>query len=191
MRGARSFAVKSESLMPVSNNSAQVKKALSALIGLRVFKAWNVYATRFFYFAQPDFQNYAEDGDFWLELECPWRIEHSGEVIVGSDDYGERADNNIDPSWDPKEMQSGHRQDQKLRELMGQESNGALLNKTTTMIVERVEADDVGGFQLSLSEGHILSVFPATAIGMQWLLSRRAGGNLSLMDSRLSGSLLA
>lgn len=69
---------------------------------------------------------------------------------------------------------------------MGAMREGAFYNHTSDLVVERTEADAVGGFRLSLSGGFVLAAFPATCEGMQWLLSNPKDGSLSLMDGRLS-----
>jgi hypothetical protein len=174
--------------MAVSEMSIKIERALAGLVGFQVLKVWNVFATSFFYFGPPGSTNY--DGEVWLELECPWRIDREGRMVVGSEDYGERAEGNTDLNWSAKDDQTGHLQQQKLEALLGGAMNGAVLNTTAQFVVEKVRADSVGGFQLYLSGAHILSVFPAGTTGMQWLLSRRELGQVALMDSCLSGTLL-
>lgn len=167
-----------------SNKAAIIRTRFTALIGLRLFKSWNVFATRMFYFAAPAQEVHNSDGEYALTLECPWRIEGLNQILVGSEDYGTRAEGNTDEAWEP-DMQWGQLQDQKLLELLGREENGAILNTRPDLIVESVEADSAGGFQLRLSGGYTLAAFPTTDNDMEWLLKRREGGYVILMNGIL------
>ncbi len=172
--------------MTYSETSARIETLFKELTCLQLFKSWNLFATRMFYFAAPGFQNQDDDGDCRLTLECPWRIEYQDLVLVGSEDYGIRSEDNSDPAWNPTDMQWGHLQDQRLVELLGTERSGAIFNTGSNLIVESVAADNLGGFRLHLSGGYTLSVFPAGSVDLQWLLSRKAGGNLALKGGDLS-----
>lgn len=168
--------------------AAEIERTLGVLKSVRLFKLWNVYATRFFYFASPG-RDVADDGDYRLSIECPWRFERHGRILVGSEDYWLKADGNEDPDWSPTEAQSGHLDDQRLEEIMGETKNGSIFASKAALIVQAVQADDVGGFRLNFSNGYRLSVFPASGTQMEWLFSYADGGNLALMKGSLSGSL--
>ena len=175
--------------MTLNRKDREIEGALKGLIGLKLFKSWNVFATRMFYFVGPGFENTTDDGDYRLTLECPWRIEQADRILVGNEDYGLRSDSNSDPTWDPGEAQWGHRQDQRLEEILGESKNGAIFNTGTQLVVESVTCDALGGFQLHLSGDFMLSVFPASAATMEWMLSSRTRGNLALMNGELSQRL--
>ena len=185
VRIARCMAV-----CPVQLESAMEKKftiedSLKKLIGFQLFKSWNIFGTRMFYFAAPNSKP-SDDGDYRLTLECPWRIEAGNRILVGSEDYGIRADDNSDPNWNRVEDQWGHRQDQKLEAILGEMTNGVIHNRGAAFVVEHAMADSLGGFQLHLSGGYLLAVFPTSEADMEWLLSDRNGGYLSLMNGKLS-----
>jgi len=173
--------------MSFSEKMSEIEGMLKELVGLQLFKSWNIFGTRMFYFAALGFENKADDGDYRITLECPWRIEQHDRIVVGSEDYGLRATGNSDPAWNPTDMQWGHLQDQKLEEILGESKNGAIFNTRSELVVESVKADSLGGFQLRLSGGYALSVFPASVVEMEWLLSRRAGGHLALANGSISG----
>lgn len=101
------------------------------------------------------------DGNFRLTVECPWRLELDDSILVGSEDYGTKADSNLDPDWDPTEIQSGHRQDEILARILGTEQNGTIVNTGNGFLVHATEADQFGGVTISLSGGYRLSLFPA------------------------------
>ncbi len=71
---------------------------------------------------------------------------------------------------------------------MGETRNGSIFASKINLVVERVRADDSGGFQLEFSNNYTLSVFPASATQMEWLFSRTAGTNLALIGGSLCGS---
>jgi hypothetical protein len=164
----------------------KIEEALRPLIGLQLFKAWNIFATRLLYFATPGEHPTSEDGDYRITLECPWRIEQEGCIIVGSEDYGLRASTNLDPAWDPTEMQWGHRQDEKLVDLLGESRNGVIFNTGIKLVVESLEGDAFGGFRLYLSGGYTLGAFPTTDGALEWLLSPRQGASISWTNGNLS-----
>jgi hypothetical protein len=175
--------------LPPSSKAATVQNRFASLVGLQLFKSWNVFATRMFYFSAPGSETRENDGEFMLTLECPWRIERLERILVGSEDYGIQARSSSDGAGDP-DTQSGQLQDEKLRELLGKEENGAIFSTRPDLIVESVEADSVGGFNIRLSGGYNLTAFPSTDSDMEWLLKRRSGGYLILMNGNLQGSLL-
>jgi hypothetical protein len=172
-----------------TSKTAIVQAKFRGLVGLQLFKSWNVFATRLFYFAFPGSVTRGDDGEFVLSLECPWRIEKLDQILVGSEDYGTRARSNSDEAWKP-DMQWGHPQDEKLKELLGKEEKGEILSTRSDLIVESVEVDAVGAFRLQLSGGYNLATFPSTGDEMEWLLKQRNGRYLILMNGNLHGSLL-
>lgn len=165
---------------PISDLAARVERGLRELIGLQIFKSWNVFATRYFYFAPPGLQDKTQDGDYWLMIECAWRVEGHRRILVGSNDYGIAAIGNTDPNWNPMETQRGHLQDERLGEIFGEIREGSIYNTASLLVVESVAADEFGGFRLGLSGGYFLAVFPTSVNDIEWLLSRREGGNLAL-----------
>lgn len=164
---------------------SMIEDALNELIGLQLFKSWNIFGTRMFYFAAPNSKP-LDDGDYRLTLECPWRIEAGNRILVGWEDYGIRADDNSDPNWNRVEDQWGHRQDQKLEAVLGMTASGAIHNTGPDLIVKGATADSLGGFQLHLSGGFLLAVFPTSEADMAWLLSGRTGRRISLMNGKVS-----
>jgi|HubBroStandDraft_1064217.scaffolds.fasta_scaffold102117_3 hypothetical protein len=171
--------------MTSTDRTDSVSNAIKGLLGLQLFKSWNIFGTRMFYFAASGSVDRRDDGDYRLTLECPWRIEQDGHILVGYEDYGERAEDNLDPEWDPKTMQHGHLQDAILTKILGSSEGGAIFNSGASLIVESVHADAFGGFQLGLSGGYKLSVFPAGNAILEWLVSRRAGGTVSLSEGAI------
>ena len=83
-------------------------------------------------------------------------------------------------------MPSGHLQDKKLRELLGEVKAGDIVNAGSGLVVESVEADRYGGLRIGLTERLCLSVFPASNTQMEWILIRPGGGGLVLMKGLLN-----
>lgn len=93
-----------------------------------------------------------EVGDYALHLQCPWRIRGSQGLIVGSGDLyypkGDFHDIPADFDW-----QKENRRDERL--------NALLARCAEPLVVERVSADDVGGFVLEMNRGFRLEAFPS------------------------------
>jgi hypothetical protein len=90
-------------------------------------------------------------GEYGLHIQCTWRIVGPDGIVVGSIDYGYEPDSEeIDAG-----SSLGRRPDYTWRDQLMDRlfANGPLL-------VDGVEADEVGGFELSLEQGYRLEVFP-------------------------------
>jgi len=105
----------------MTSRKSRIQERLTGLIGLRLFKSWNIFATRVFYFARPGVLPLQEE--YRLAIECPWRIEGDDQIEVGSEDYCMPASDNLDPEWDPN-SQVGNLQDEKLQKLFGETKQG-------------------------------------------------------------------
>jgi len=160
---------------------------LGKLLGQKLLRSRNFCATRHFYFGEPGSEVDADEPHYTLGLECPWRIQTDDLIVVGSEDYYERAENNTDQSWEPG-MPSGHLQDQKLAELLGELRDGDAVNTRSKFIVESVEVDRYGGFRLGLTGGYIMQVFPSSKKRMEWIFTLPSGGSVMLMNGTLAKS---
>ncbi len=63
-----------------------------------MFKSWPLFATRYFYFAGREARSSDDDEDYNLMVECPWRFEKGGRIVVGSEDYEASGDGSADPA---------------------------------------------------------------------------------------------
>lgn len=168
--------------------ASKIRHEFAPLVGLTLYKCSSIYATRSFHFSRGQAEG-KEYGDVYvLVVECPWRIETEGQILVGCEDYNIKADDNDDPLWETG-MQTGHLQDQKLLELMGEFVHGDIFNTSSNFVVESVEADSVGGFSIIFSGAYCLSVFPASNKEMEWMLRRPPHEYLALMNGELSKSV--
>jgi hypothetical protein len=132
-----------------------IRRELRRLLGQKLQRSRKFFATRHFYFAEPGRVVGGGGSHFTLGLECAWRIQTREQIIVGSEDYYEPADQNTDPNWDP-EMPGGHLQDQKLVELMGELADGDIINRGRDLVVTSVDADVYGGLEIGLTGGYSL-----------------------------------
>jgi hypothetical protein len=165
--------------MNPQEKTKEIREGLSALIGQRLIRSNNYCATRNFYFGQGDVH---EDAPIYtLGIECPWRVRTGDVIIVGSEDYFQKAEDNKDESWEAG-TPTGHLQNQKLAELLGElQPGGSITNTGQGLRVESVEADAFGGFRIGFGETCALEVFPASAGQMEWILIPPGGGSLILM----------
>src|SRR5580700_9769584 len=133
--------------MAIQNKKAdEAGRALEAVIGERLLGSRNFCATRHFYFGKTALQMERGGSVFTVGLECPWRIRSAaGPILVGSEDYYERAHGNEDPAWEPGST-AGHLQDQLLTNLLGTYRDGEIINAGSGFVVESILTDDSGGF---------------------------------------------
>lgn len=166
----------------LKDKAEQISHGLAALLGLRMLRCRNVYATRIFFFGQSNEQ--VDSALYTLGLECPWRVEKHDMIMAGSEDYNEKAQDNTDESWEAG-MPSGHLQDQGLLEVLGESKDGYIVNTGTGLVVESVEGDRFGGIRIVMSGSCLLEVFPASRDQMEWIFSPPTGGSLILMNGVL------
>lgn len=157
-------------------------ESLSRLIGQKLLKSRNFCATRHFYFGEPDLTWRLDGPHYTLGIECPWRIQTSDAIIVGSEDYYEQAEGSTDTSWEPG-AESGHLQDQKLAELLGELKDGDAINTRVELVVDHVVTDRYGGFQIGLSGGYSIVVCPCSRGQMEWIFILPEGGSIMLMNA--------
>ena len=81
-------------------------------------------------------------GKFGIHLQCPWRITQGDILLVGSDDVVEQPDETAEYDeffdWD---VQMGNLRDVRMANFLN----------SGKYIVESVDSDDFGGFELSVS----------------------------------------
>jgi hypothetical protein len=92
----------------------------------------------------------------------------AGLIIVGLDDYRERAEGNEDPVWEPN-MPGGDLQGQKLAELLGEQREEGIATTHPGFTVKGVELDECGDIQIEFESSCILEVFPDGAKSMHWI----------------------
>jgi hypothetical protein len=136
----------------------KINKILQDLVGLpltRTTRAANMECLKFGTLHLIDTHgetwNY---GVFGLHLQCPWRLTNDNEIIVGSNDLYEQADETAD--WDENfnwEELNANLRDVKLDKFITERKH----------IVKSVIADNYGGLQICFDSKVILTVFPVIA----------------------------
>jgi hypothetical protein len=157
--------------------AAKVNRALSPLIGLRLEKIAFAAMFRMFHFASRQIDGSIEDAhSIWaLHVDCPWRLDLNDAVLVGSDDWSERADGTT-PSEDWSPQSGGSLQEAVLRSVLQDPECGERLplrNRTDGLVVETVLADTWGGCVIVMSPGYRLTLFPNSVAHECWRIFKR------------------
>jgi hypothetical protein len=136
----------------------KIKTALGQTVGLqltRTTRAANMECLKFGTHITDD-KDYGplNIGEFGIHLQSPWRITKDKNILVGSYDVYEQADQNAkyDPNYDWDS--NVNLRDKKLNELI----------ETNKLTVEKVEADEFGGFEIVFNENFKLTTFPAISL---------------------------
>jgi hypothetical protein len=136
----------------------KINKILQNLVGLpltRTTRAANMECLKFGTFYLKDQKgktwNY---GEFGLHLQCPWRLTNDNEIIVGSDNLYEQADEtaDYDENFNWEELNANLR-DVKLNKFISDKKH----------IVISAIADKFGGLQIIFDSNTVLTVFPVIA----------------------------
>jgi hypothetical protein len=157
------------------NFANEVRRNFEPLIGLRLSRIGLAADMRTLQFGdEVARKSGGVVGEYALHIRCPWRIEDDTRVITGSADLylpsadGEHPDEPFD--WH-KDVSL---QEKVLRELLdGYDQNTKqIVNETNLLTVEDFQTDSAGGFNLVLSGGYRLSVFPDGTRCEAWRLFR-------------------
>lgn len=153
----------------MSFSASELETRLQPLIGLRVAQIYNAADLRGFRFVRP-YETADGCSEWFLHVNCPWRLEGQGEIITGSLDWwkeGGKGDS-LSEEWDPNK--GGSLQDGILRTLLDDEpgTNGTIWNHTGLLVAVAIRADEYGGVDIDFMDGYRLVVFPATSRGEAW-----------------------
>ncbi|MGM0713274.1 hypothetical protein [Brevibacillus parabrevis] len=89
-------------------------------------------------------------GEHTLNVQCTWRLTKEHEIIVAAKDIyipsKEWTGTEEEFEWD---MQGMNRYDERIVEF-----------KAMNILVEKIEADDLGGVKIYFSDRHLLEIFP-------------------------------
>jgi hypothetical protein len=136
----------------------KINKILLDIIGLpltRTTRAANMECLKFgtLYLKDREGQTW-NYGEFGLHIQCPWRLTNDQEIIVGSNDLYEQADETADYdenfNW---EEYNANLRDVKLDQFISDNKH----------IVKSAIADKFGGLQIVFDSNVVLTVFPVIA----------------------------
>ena len=172
-------------MMNPKNPAKESEVSLNRIVGLRLYGSRNFCATRQFYFGSAT-SHVGQDGPHYtLGVECPWRIRKAGLIIVGLDDYRERAEGNDDPDWELN-MPGGDLQHQKLAELLGESREEGIATTHPGFSVKGVKLDECGDIQIEFESNCILEVFSDGSKSMQWIFKSPDQPSIVLMNGVLN-----
>ena len=148
-------------------------EVLQCLVGLPWSIARRAASMANFHFGNISYGEQESVGQFSLHLQCPWRIEHAGDVFVGASDLWEPADPNEEIDWSTWDYEKDENlRDSRLQQLLNGvcSATGSSRNETDILVVESVLVDSTGDVRISLSGDYSLVVFPDGSVGEQWRL---------------------
>ncbi|MCG8350076.1 MAG: hypothetical protein MI924_20105 [Chloroflexales bacterium] len=137
----------------------RIRDTLQVLVGLPMWDAGRAANLIWFHFGAKQLikgrkGDLREVGEYALHLQCAWRIVHLDSIVVASNDRLYPRD---DPRHEPPDFDwmvpGANRCDEQLECLF-------TTFDPSQLIVQAVETDRVGGFQLSMGRGLALEVFP-------------------------------
>ncbi len=149
-----------------------VAAAVRPLVGLPLSSISYAADMRTFQFGELRTYKGGRVGRFALHVQCPWRLESKQGILTGKEDWHEPANSTgeIEGKFDPS--LGGSLQEGKLRKVFrGYDRKlRAIINETGKFRVIAATADSLGGFELQLSGGYRLIVFPAGSVQEAWRL---------------------
>ena len=118
------------------------------------------------------------DIEWWLHIQCCWRIDAAVQILTGSDDLYRSAD----PPYELVESRDGADgctlQDFRLNAVFGhppekRRGKDSINNATAALVVTAATATPCGDLTIALTGGYVLRVFPSGSRGEQWRLFQR------------------
>lgn len=156
------------------HDPAALEAALLPLLRLTLWKSHRAADLQGFHFGEkrvlvsqvgPRRGQVREVGDYALHVQCAWRIRGPNGIVVASRDRYYRAGPDPVPAEDDWDWSKpgANRCDVRIQDWLA----------TRAYTVERIGADTMGGFVLSLADNFALDVFPDDSLGSEhWRLLR-------------------
>jgi hypothetical protein len=165
----------------------KVQEVLAELHGQPLSGTTNILATRWFLFGEPHLGTEQQVAPYILSIECAWRIERAGRVVVGSADFELEAERRERP---PGVQVDWNLQNEKLLEFFGDHRQGYIVSRSER-VVHGLETDEMGGCILMFGDGYRLGIFPCSSTLEEWGLLRRPGeGRFSITNSNWTDTRL-
>jgi hypothetical protein len=174
----------------------RIELALTPIYGLKLSISRNAGSMKNFQFGTitPHPSGPGTAGQYGLHIQCPWRMVSASQILTGSGDWWVPAESEDDLDWEAwdKRRPTPSLQQKLLETLFQQYDPGtkSWINTSDRLIVERVTADDFGGFDLHLTGDFRLQVFPSGKNGESWRLLQPAtdAPHLVFEDGELTGN---
>lgn len=147
----------------------KVRKVAESLIVLRLSMARRLADMQVFDFGDIREENGRTVGQYALHVQCPWPIDRPEGIVTGRSDLWEHiSGKTMTDEWEPGT--DDNIQDVRISNLFGgyDAKTHSHLNSSEWLVVERVQASDIGDLNVSLSGGYRLVLFPDGSIGEAW-----------------------
>ena len=146
-----------------------IVEALSVLKGLQVSDTFSAADLRAFGFGSLQETDDGLQPRYVIHIQCPWRLELSGQVFTGFDDYFMPPDESQQRSWTPG---SGvpSLQDLKCNEFVYGRVERWTCPRSDAPIVSSAVGDRFGGAMIRFQGGEVLKIFPCGSKGDLWRL---------------------
>jgi hypothetical protein len=135
---------------------AEIQQSLGRLVGLDLIETNRAADLQHFTFGRHPLSSEnseAEFAEFALHLLCPWRLCDSTQILVAHGDYWRPASPfTSDASYESGKIGS------RLRDARIEDVRTVLAK--SVLRVERIKADDLGGFVLQLAGSFTIEAFP-------------------------------
>ena len=157
---------------------------LQPLIGLTLFKASYAGDMREFGFARPVPDGEDAPEEWWLHIQCPWRIENAAGIVTGKSDWWETEDGADPPDdWDP--ARGGSLQSMRLRQIFRDPDavpKGTIRNRSGGFVVTNAVVNEPGDLNIELTGGFHIRAFPDGCKGEFWRVFKRHDLNSHLVS---------
>ena len=147
----------------------KIEQILNVLIGLSLRNAGRSADLEWFEFGSThselpiDSDGAAPVGEYVLDTECAWHIAGPNGIVVASRDRLYPAGDDpykdlIGFEWDKPGV---NRCDERIKQLFQE-------RKDLPLIVETIEANNIGGLRVNLSTGYVLEIFPDDSLDSEY-----------------------
>lgn len=149
-----------------------IRVGLSPLLGLRLAKTYRILDTRYFEFGELALRQDFVQGELTLILQCPWRIEESGQIVTGLEDARiEEEHLEGAPPTEDVEREGRTVLAHRLAAWLHMVGDEGEVPEDLDLRVVSIYTDELGGFRLDLAGRYVLSVLPAGSVAECWRLA--------------------
>lgn len=136
----------------------RARDVLAELIGLHLAGATHAASLRSFRFGPGE----PSDSDFFLHVQCPSRLEHSGAIVTGDFDWWEPLEESVTENWEPSK--GGSLQDKLLQDVLWDSVSTDGSHPIKCLRVISVTVNELGDICIQLANVFRLAVFPRAPV---------------------------